>query len=148
MLVFNQDDYNMDTICGKMVKDFSKFSAKDYYVYGLAETDSNERPHLSIGTTKATPSLNKLVTILRNNGLVVEVVVPKCVGHKRFNVALGLRRDVRTSITVTRSIIAAIAYAAENNLVIEEGFKFSMNLKPSTFGQPPVGPQPPALVLK
>lgn len=129
MLSYNKEDFHLEDICGKMVKDFSKFSAKDYYVYGLADTP--QRPHISIGTTRATPSLTKLVGILRNNGLVAEVIQPKCVGHRRFKVALGLRKDVRESITTTRSIIAAIAYAAENNLVVEENFKFNIAVKPS-----------------
>ena len=131
MLSYNEDDYNMADICAKMIKDFSKFSSKDYYVYGLL--DEEDRPHISIGTAKLTRSLAKLVDILRSNGLRVQVIPPKCVGHRRFKVALGLRRDLRDSITVSRSIIAAIAYAAENNLVVEEDFKFNITVKSSTF---------------
>jgi len=128
MLEYNDEDFHLVDICDKMVNDFSKFSAKDYYVYGLAEAPN--RPHISIGTTKATASLVKLVDILKANGLTVEIVPPKCGSHRRFKVALGLRKDVRESITVTRSIIAAIAYAAENNLVVEENFKFNIVVRP------------------
>lgn len=132
MLSYNEEDYNLLSICGKMEKDFSKFSTKEYYVYGLAE--DADRPHISIGTVKPCPSLLKLVDIFKNNGLIVDLQSPKYNSHKKFKVALGLRKDVRESVSVTRSIIAAIAYAAENNLVVEEDFKFNIKINPSTFG--------------
>jgi len=131
MLSYNENDYNLPDICGKMVKDFSKFSSKDYYIYSLL--GESNRPHISIGTSKATSSLTKLAKILTNNGLIVEIRSPKHPSHRKYKVALGLRQDVRDSITVTRSIIAAISYAAEDNLVVEEDFKFNIKVKPSTF---------------
>lgn len=131
MLAYNENDFHLIDICEKMVKDFSKFSSKDYYIYGL--TDAPQRPHISIGTHKATPSLLKLADIFKNNGLSVEIRQPKYSSHRKYKIALGLRKDVRESITITRSIIAAIAYAAENNLVVEEDFKFSIAVKPSTY---------------
>lgn len=136
------DDANLDKICIDINKYISSYKMKNYFIYGL---QGQERPHVRVAP-KVTPVLQELFkqsNYLLDTKEVAERYCADCdTKHwhgecccnndrgcelcQEDNITIGLRRDIRSNVIMSRKLIKTVIFGLEDKLILSPTSKLNL----------------------
>ena len=119
MLSFTEDDYDLDYICTGLFDEFKL--GHNYHVFGLKQRN---RPHVRILTSNAVFTI-QLMSLFSRSDLALDVLQ----NRTENRLSIGLRRDIRKNISLSRKLIKTIIYSIEGKLKAKRSFKISLGRK-------------------
>lgn len=146
------DDVNLERICEGINKYIAHYKMNNYHIYGLQLGD---RPHVRI--SPRCPEVLK--DLFKRSGYVLEVkevserhcsdcddthslgnchceLDEGCTFCRLDTVSIGIRRDIRSNIQMTRKLIKTIIFAVEDKLIVGPDVKLKLTRVRKTLDKP------------
>jgi len=119
MISFTEDDFNLDRIINRDIRKYDMFDMGDYHIFGLKTID---RPHVRILIDEEDRRSNQLKEIFTHSGYSLEIYPDP----DSSNISIGLRRDIRKNVSLSRKLIKMVILSFEGKLVWDKKKKFNL----------------------
>ena len=121
MITFKNTDFKLREI-DEIFERENISTQTNYFIFGAKQINPYH-VKLKISNWSDNNKINSVVTLLRNNNLIIE----KSLGDSNYEFNIGLRRDIRNNIEYSVKLIKTIILGLENKLKINSNYKFPIN---------------------